>query len=78
MSGIRGVLAAGSGLLLAVAAAGLVAGRAGAAQAALLVGGVALAALLVMFRDRLPVLWMAAGYLGVLLPLLFVETRFLR
>jgi len=42
------------------------------------VSTLALAALLVMFRDRLPVLWMAAGYLGVLLPLLFVETRFLR
>ena len=37
-----------------------------------------LAALLVMLRDRLPVLWMAAGYLGLLLPLLFVETRFLK
>ena len=37
-----------------------------------------LALLLVVFRDRLPVLWMAVGYLGVLLPLLFVETRFLR
>ena len=37
-----------------------------------------LAALVVVLRDRLPVLWMAAGYLGVLLPLLFVETRFLR
>jgi len=39
---------------------------------------VLLAVVLVIVRDRSPVLWMAAGYFGVLLPLLFVETRFLR
>jgi hypothetical protein len=39
---------------------------------------VLLAVVLVLVRDRSPVLWMAAGYFGVLLPLLFVETRFLR
>ena len=37
-----------------------------------------LAALLVVFRDRMPVLWIVAGYFGVLLPLLFTETRFLK
>ncbi len=37
-----------------------------------------LAGLLVALRGWLPAGWMAAGYLGVLLPLLFVETRFLR
>lgn len=36
------------------------------------------ALLLFVVKDRLPVIWMAAGYLVVLLPLLFVETRFLR
>lgn len=35
------------------------------------------AVLLVALKDRLPVIWMAAGYLVVLVPLLFVETRFL-
>ncbi len=39
---------------------------------------VAVAVLLVLLRGTLPVLWMAIGYLGVLLPLLFVETRYLR
>ena len=37
-----------------------------------------LAALMVLLRAAFPVAWMAAGYLGVLLPLLFLETRFLR
>jgi hypothetical protein len=32
----------------------------------------------VVLKDRMPALWMAAGYLVVLLPLLFTETRFLR
>jgi len=117
VSGVRGVLAAGAGLLLAVAAAGLVAARAGAASAGLLGGGIALAAqvaavallrpamgaktpefvgrwalgmavrgagavavvvLVALLRERLPALWLAAGFLVVLLPLLFTETRFLR
>jgi hypothetical protein len=39
---------------------------------------VLLAALMVLTRRMFPVLWMAAGYLGVLLPLLFTETRFLK
>ena len=39
---------------------------------------VALVVAMAVFRDRLPAPWMAAGYFGVLLPLLFVETRFLR
>ena len=38
----------------------------------------ALAVLLFALKDRLPVIWMAAGYIVVLVPLLFVETRFLR
>lgn len=37
-----------------------------------------LVGLVVALRGSLPVVWMAAGYLGVLLPLLFVETRYLR
>ena len=37
-----------------------------------------LVGLVVVARAALPALWMAIGYLGVLLPLLFVETRFLR
>ena len=37
-----------------------------------------LAGLIVTLRGTLPGIWMAAGYLGVLLPLLFLETRFLR
>jgi hypothetical protein len=36
------------------------------------------AILLIVLKDRLPVIWIAAGYLVVLMPLLFVETRFLR
>lgn len=36
------------------------------------------ALLLIALKDRLPVIWIAAGYLVVLMPLLFVETRFLR
>jgi len=36
------------------------------------------ALLLIVLKDRLPVIWIAAGYLVVLMPLLFVETRFLR
>ena len=36
------------------------------------------ALLLFLVKDRLPVIWMAAGYLVVLVPLLFVETRFLK
>lgn len=39
---------------------------------------VALVLAIAVLRDRVPVPWMAAGYFGVLLPLLFVETRFLR
>ena len=38
----------------------------------------ALAALLLVSRETLPILWMVAGYLGVLLPLLFLEARSLR
>jgi hypothetical protein len=33
---------------------------------------------MVLLRAAFPVIWMAVGYLGVLLPLLFLETRFLR
>jgi hypothetical protein len=36
-----------------------------------------LAAVMVATRAALPPLWMAAGYLGTLLVLLFAETRFL-
>ncbi len=36
------------------------------------------ALLLIVLKDRLPVIWIAAGYLVVLVPLLFVENRFLR
>ena len=39
---------------------------------------VLLAALMVLTRRTFPVVWMAAGYLGVMLPLLFTETRFLK
>lgn len=39
---------------------------------------VVLAGLVVLLRGVVPVLWMAIGYLGVLLPLLFLETRYLR
>ncbi len=37
-----------------------------------------LAVLMVVTPRTLPALWLSIGYLGVLLPLLFVETRFLR
>ncbi|MGD0483753.1 MAG: hypothetical protein ABSB58_03760 [Gemmatimonadales bacterium] len=37
-----------------------------------------LAGQMVLLRAAFPVIWMAVGYLGVLLPLLFLETRFLR
>jgi hypothetical protein len=37
-----------------------------------------LAGQMVLLHAAFPVLWMAVGYLGVLLPLLFLETRFLR
>lgn len=117
MKGLRGVLLAGAGLALAVAAAGLAA-RGAPASVAVLIGGVVgvaaqaaavallrpamgartpefvqrwvlgmvvrggsavvVAVLVVLLRERLPALWMAAGYLVVLLPLLFTETRFLR
>jgi hypothetical protein len=33
---------------------------------------------MVLLRPAFPVIWTAVGYLGVLLPLLFLETRFLR
>lgn len=36
------------------------------------------AVIIVVLKDVLPPGWTAAGYLGVLLPLLFVETRFLK
>lgn len=117
MRGLRGVLLAGAGLTLAVAAAGLAVGGIRAVGAGVVGGVVALAAqaaavtllrpamgartpefvrrwvlgmalrgasalllvvLVVVLKDRLPALWMAAGYLVVLLPLLFMETRFLR
>lgn len=117
MKGLSGVLLAGCGLALAVAAAGLAIGGGSAATAGL-VGGVAAVAaqaaavallrpamgartpeflrrwalgmavrgvsaavvvvLAVVLRGTLPALWLAAGYLVVLLPLLFTETRFLR
>jgi hypothetical protein len=38
---------------------------------------VLLGALMLLTRQTFPILWMAGGYLGVLLPLLFMETRFL-
>lgn len=117
MSGVRGVVAVGALLGLAVAAAGLAARGGGAALAGALGGAVALVAqagavallrpvmrartdafvgrwamgmavrgmgavvlvvLVVLLRERLPALWLAAGFLVVLLPLLFTETRFLR
>lgn len=37
-----------------------------------------LVALMLLTRRAFPILWMAAGYLGVMLPLLFTETRFLK
>jgi hypothetical protein len=89
-----GALAASlSGALLAllaqVAAVGLLRPAMGARTPAFMqrwVAGMAvrgasllvLAGLIVLWRGSLPVLWMAVGYLGVLLPLLFVETRYLR
>jgi hypothetical protein len=39
---------------------------------------VLLAGLMILSRRMFPILWMAAGYLGVMLPLLFTETRFLK
>jgi len=39
---------------------------------------VLLVALMLLARRTFPILWMAAGYLGVMLPLLFTETRFLK
>jgi len=36
-----------------------------------------LAVLIITLRDTLPPLWVATGYLGTLLVLLFAETRFL-
>lgn len=38
---------------------------------------VVLAAVMILTRSVLPPAWMAAGYLGTLLTLLFAETRFL-
>ena len=37
-----------------------------------------LAVVMVLARDTLPPVWMAAGYLGTLLVLLFAETQFLK
>ena len=37
----------------------------------------ALAGVMVLTRQSLPLTWMAAGYLGTMLVLLFAETRFL-
>ncbi len=42
------------------------------------VGAAVVIVLAVVLRGRVPALWPAAGYLVVLLPLLFTETRFLR
>lgn len=39
---------------------------------------VLLAVLVLVARGTLPALWTVVGYFGVLLPLLFVETRYLR
>ena len=39
---------------------------------------VMLIGLMLLTRRAFPVLWTAAGYLGVMLPLLFTETRFLK
>ena len=39
---------------------------------------VLLAGLMVLTRRVFPIVWMAAGYLGAMLPLLFTETRFLK
>lgn len=38
---------------------------------------VVLAVLMIVLKDRLPVAWMASGYLSLLLVLLFAETKFL-
>jgi chromate transport protein ChrA len=38
---------------------------------------VVLAALMIVLKNTLPPLWMASGYLGTLLVLLFAETQFL-
>lgn len=38
---------------------------------------VVLAVLMIVLKNTLPPLWMAAGYLGTLLVLLFAETQFL-
>jgi hypothetical protein len=38
---------------------------------------IVLAVLMVVLKDELPIMYMAAGYLGTLLVLLFAETRFL-
>ena len=37
-----------------------------------------IAVVMVMARDTLPLVWLAAGYLGTLLVLLFAETQFLK
>ena len=37
-----------------------------------------LVGLMLLTRRMFPILWMAAGYLGVMLPLLFTETWFLK
>lgn len=39
---------------------------------------VALAAVMIVLKDRLPVAWLACGYLSLLLVLLYAETRFLK
>ena len=39
---------------------------------------IVLAALMIGLKNTLPVAWLAAGYLGTLLVLLFSETRFLK
>lgn len=38
---------------------------------------IALAVLMIVLKDRLPIAWMASGYLSLLLVLLYAETRFL-
>jgi len=38
---------------------------------------IVLAVLMFVLKDTMPIAWMAAGYLGLLLVLLFAETRFL-
>jgi len=37
-----------------------------------------LAAVMFVLKDRLPVAWLASGYLSLLLVLLYAETRFLK